>query len=111
MTQPTNTFDSYDAIGNREDLTDIITVVAQELTPLMSKIAGTVKATARLHEWQTDDLDTAADNAKVEGDDVDRGRRATTRAIRRIGLGGRRRERRWVLGHHRGRSPLRRCGR
>jgi len=71
MTQPTNTFSSYDAIGNREDLSDIIKIVDQEKTPFMSSIAGTTKATARLHEWQTDSLDSAsATNAVVEGDDV-----------------------------------------
>jgi len=71
MTQPTNTFDSFDAIGNREDLSDIISIVDQEKTPFMSAVAGSGKATARLHEWQTDALDTAANNAVVEGDDID----------------------------------------
>lgn len=72
MAQPTNTFSSFDAIGNREDLSDIIKIVDQEKTPFMSSIAGTSKATARFHEWQTDALDSAsATNAVIEGDDVD----------------------------------------
>jgi len=69
MTQPTNTFDSYDAIGNREDLQDKIYMVSPEKTPLVSAI-GRFKATQRLHEWQRDNLATPnKDNAVIEGDD------------------------------------------
>ena len=51
MTQPTNTFDSYDAIGNREDLQDKIYLVSPEATPVLS--AGRrFKANAKFHEWQ-----------------------------------------------------------
>ena len=70
MTQPTNTFDSYDAIGNREDLADIITMISPSATPLLSGIAK-VPATATNHEWQTDVLDApSATNAVIEGDDA-----------------------------------------
>jgi hypothetical protein len=68
MTQPTNTFDSFDAIGNREDLSDMIWMVSPEKTPFISSI-GKVSATATNHEWQTDALAAAAANAHVEGDD------------------------------------------
>lgn len=69
MTQPTNTFDSYDAVGNREDLQDKIYMVSPEKTPIVSAI-GRFKATQRLHEWQRDNLDTPnKDNAVIEGDD------------------------------------------
>ncbi|MBV4519677.1 DUF5309 domain-containing protein [Pseudomonas sp. SWRI74] len=69
MTQPTNTFDSYDAIGNREDLQDKIYMVSPEKTPIVSAI-GRFKATQRLHEWQRDNLATPnKDNAVIEGDD------------------------------------------
>lgn len=69
MTQPTNTFDSYDAVGNREDLQDKIYMVSPEKTPVMS--AGRrFKATAKFHEWQRDSLATPnKDNAVIEGDD------------------------------------------
>lgn len=69
MTQPTNTFDSFEAIGNREDLSNIIYDISPTDTPVISSI-GKNSATATLHEWQTDSLDTAAANAAIEGDDA-----------------------------------------
>lgn len=69
MAQPTNTFDSYAAVGNREDLQDKIYMVSPEKTPVVSAIRR-FKATQRLHEWQRDSLATPnKDNAVVEGDD------------------------------------------
>lgn len=69
MAQPTNTFDTYDAVGNREDLQDKIYMVSPEKTPVMS--AGRkFTATAKFHEWQRDSLATPnKDNAVIEGDD------------------------------------------
>lgn len=69
MAQPTNTFDSYDAVGIREDLSDIITVVSPEETPFFTKCR---KTTARntLVEWQTDALRASAANAHIEGDET-----------------------------------------
>lgn len=70
MALPTNTFATYSAIGNREDLSDIITMISPTDTPFLSGIESE-KATAVNHEWQTDEL-AAADsgNAKLEGDDA-----------------------------------------
>ena len=67
MAQPTNTFDSYDAVGIREDLSDVITMISPETTPLYSACKKT-KATNTLHEWQTDSLRSSADNKHIEGD-------------------------------------------
>lgn len=70
MAQPTNTFSSYDAIGNREDLTNIIYDVSPTDTPVFSALPR-AKATATHHEWQTDSLASAsAANAVIEGDDA-----------------------------------------
>jgi hypothetical protein len=69
MTAPTNTYQTYSAVGNREDLTDVIYRIAPTDTPFMSGI-GKGKATNTLHEWQTQDLAAAANNAAVEGDDA-----------------------------------------
>ena len=70
MTQPADTFSTYDAIGNREDLSDIISMISPTATPFLSGIAKTT-ATATLTEWMTDVLDTAsASNAVIEGDDA-----------------------------------------
>ena len=71
MGQPSNTFSSYDAAGNREDLADLINMVAQADTPFLSSIAGEQTVDARYTEWQTDTLDTVdTANYLTEGDDV-----------------------------------------
>lgn len=69
MAQPTGAFSSYDAIGNREDLRDVIFDVSPTATPFLSSCKK-VKATSTLHEWQTDSLAAAADNKHIEGDDA-----------------------------------------
>lgn len=70
MAVPANTFETYDAIGNREDLINTIYSVDQTKTPFTSSIAK-VGASATLHEWQTDSLADAVDtNAVPEGDDA-----------------------------------------
>ena len=62
----TNRFTSYDMVGIREDLEDIIYDVSPEDTPLYSKAKKT-KAANTYHEWQTDSLRSSAANANVEG--------------------------------------------
>ena len=69
MAAPTNTFLTTAAIGNREDLSDIIYRISPTDTPLLN-MAPKAKATATLHEWQTQDLAAAAANAQAEGDDA-----------------------------------------
>lgn len=70
MAQPADTFSSYDAIGNREDLSDVIYDISPTDTPFMSGIAKTT-ATATFHEWQTDSLAAASStNFVIEGDDA-----------------------------------------
>ena len=79
MAQATNTFDSYDAVGIREDLEDVIYDVSPEETPFYSK-CGKVKAANTLHEWQTDALRASTSNAHIEGDATTAdARTATTR--------------------------------
>ncbi len=68
MTQATNTYDKYDVVGNREDLSDMIFDVSPWETPVLSAIKKT-KAKNTLHEWQTDVLAAAAMNHAIEGDD------------------------------------------
>ena len=70
MAQPTNTFDTYDSVGEREDLSDVIYSISPTDTPFLSSAAKT-QATAVLHEWQTDSLAAAAtNNAVIEGDEA-----------------------------------------
>lgn len=75
MTMTLNTFASSSAIGNREDLTDVIYRISPTATPFMTAIAKG-KAANTLHEWQTQDLAAAsAANAVAEGAD------ATTKSV------------------------------
>lgn len=61
-------FLTYDAVGNKEDLSDIVTNISPTETPFLSRF-GKVKATGRYHEWTTDALASAATNAQIEGVD------------------------------------------
>lgn len=77
MAQPTNTFDSYDAVGIREDLSDVIYDVSPDETPFYTACAK-VSASNTYHEWQTDALRSSASNAHVEGDDTTAEARSAT---------------------------------
>jgi len=70
MTIQTAAFPTYSAIGNREDLTNVIYNISPSDTPFMNSI-GKAKAKSTLHEWQTDTLAAAVStNAQLEGDVV-----------------------------------------
>ena len=77
----TNAFVTYDAIGNREDLTDQIYDISPTDTPFMSGIARNT-ASATFHEWQTDVLAAPTAVGKLEGDATVR---AATVATVRLG--------------------------
>ena len=64
---PGNTFTTYEAVGQRENLTNIISNIDPTDTPFFSNIQKG-DADAKFHEWQQDSLatpDTA--NAQLEG--------------------------------------------
>jgi len=63
-----NTFTTQDAVGNREELSNIVSRVAPEDTPIYSMIPK-VEAKSIHPEWEVDDLGTPADNAQAEGDE------------------------------------------
>ena len=67
--QPANTFDTYDQVGIREDLADIIYNISPEETPFYTKCKK-VTATNIKHEWQTDALRASAENSNVDGGDT-----------------------------------------
>ena len=69
MAVPSNTFETFDAKGNREDLLDVIYNVSPTDTPFTTGVP-VENAQAVLHEWQTDSLADAAANAVAEGDDA-----------------------------------------
>ena len=63
------TFTSYDAVGVKEDISDIITNISPTKTPFQSAI-GNEKITQKKFQWQEDSLRATADNAQVEGFDA-----------------------------------------
>jgi hypothetical protein len=70
MSLPTSTFTVYEAIGNREDLSDMIYRIDPTDTPFISGV-DREKATGVKHEWQTQALAAASSaNAVLEGDDA-----------------------------------------
>lgn len=57
---------SYDTVGKKEDVSDIISNLSPTRTPFISAI-GTEKVHNTLYQWQEDDLRAVQDNAFVEG--------------------------------------------
>ncbi|MGE5165136.1 MAG: DUF5309 domain-containing protein [Sphingobacteriales bacterium] len=67
MTTPGNTFLTYQAVGNREDLSNVIYNIDPFATPFMSGVER-VTTQATKHEWQTQALAAAnSANALLEG--------------------------------------------
>lgn len=74
-----NTFLTTNARGNREQLSDVVSRITPEDTPIYSMISkGSVKGTNP--EWETDDLAAPATNVVEEGDEY--AFAATTPAVR-----------------------------
>jgi len=71
MAQVANTYETYDAVGNREELADKIYQITPEETPFLSLIGR--KSVASVHpEWQIDTLGSVdTGNAQPEGNDWD----------------------------------------
>ena len=70
MSQTSNTFDTFNAKGIRESLSNVIYNISPEETPFMSNI-GRESVKNTFFEWQTDSLAAASTtNAQIEGDDV-----------------------------------------
>lgn len=57
---------TYEAVGNKEDVSDIITNIAPYDTPIYSRI-GKTRATAVTHEWLEDVLGEPMENKHPEG--------------------------------------------
>ena len=61
------TYQTYTAVGQREDLADVIYNISPTDTPFLTSVS-TTKATAVYHEWQKDSLAAVnTSNALVEG--------------------------------------------
>jgi hypothetical protein len=57
------------AIGNREDLSDVLTILAPEETPILS-LCAKGKSTSTFHEWVVDSLAAPSTAGIAEGSDV-----------------------------------------
>lgn len=69
MAQVANTFETFDAVGIREELANTISRITPEETPLLSLI-GTVSIKTTHPEWQTDALASPdTNNNRPEGND------------------------------------------
>ena len=79
MAVPGNTVQTYNRVGIKEDLADVIYNISPTECPFMSN-AGKGSASQTNHEWQTDGLAAAGANAQIEGDDF--GNTATLATVR-----------------------------
>ena len=79
MTVLANTFRTTNAVGNREELSDVVSRITPEDTPIYSMIEKTTFKTTH-PEWETDDLAPPAANIREEGAEYAFG--ATTPAVR-----------------------------
>lgn len=62
-------FDTYDQIGQAEDVHDDIYNISPIDTPVVS-MSRTIKATGKIHEWHQVALPTSGSNKRVEGADA-----------------------------------------
>lgn len=64
----TNTFRTTNAVGNREELSDVVSRITPEDTPIYSLIEKG-KCVSVHPEWETDELAAPAENIREEGED------------------------------------------
>jgi len=69
MPTVSGTLKTFDQVGKREDVEDIIYDISPTDTPMLTSI-GTSTAGATLHQWLQDSLAPVATNANVEGADA-----------------------------------------
>jgi hypothetical protein len=63
-----NTFQTTSAVGNREQLSDVVSRITPEDTPIYSMI-GKGKVNGVHPEWEVDDLAAPGSNVQLEGDE------------------------------------------
>lgn len=62
------TYSSYETVGAKEDISNVISNISPTKTPFQSMI-GTDKVTQKLFQWQEDSLRAVTDNGAAEGAD------------------------------------------
>ena len=69
MAQVANTFSSFNSVGIREELSNVIQNISPETTPFQSNV-GSESVNNTFFEWQLDTLASASKTAVIDGDDV-----------------------------------------
>lgn len=65
----TQFFKTYDQVGKKEDVSDVITNISPTTTPFQTLIKNE-RTTNTVFQWQEDELASVGDNAAVEGADA-----------------------------------------
>lgn len=68
MATVANTVVTTAAVGNREELSNMVDMITPSDTPIYT-LAGKEKASSKHPEWEYEDLDTPGDNAQPEGNE------------------------------------------
>lgn len=63
-------FSTYDQVGIKEDVSDVISNIDPTATPFATAIRTGKKAISKVVEWQEDSLSAVAENAQIDGDDA-----------------------------------------
>ncbi len=63
------TFQTYDSVGAKEDVSDVISMLNKHETPFTSSLSNRT-VTQKLFSWQEDEQEGGKDNAQVEGFDA-----------------------------------------
>lgn len=64
------TFKTYDSVGAKEDVSDVISMLTPHKTPFLTSIGGPETVKQKLYSWQEDELEPGKDNAQLEGFDA-----------------------------------------
>lgn len=63
------TFKTYDSVGAKEDVSDVISMLNKHETPFTSSLSNRT-VSQKTYEWQEDEQEGGQDNAQVEGFDA-----------------------------------------
>jgi hypothetical protein len=63
------TFKTYDSVGAKEDVSDVISMLNKHETPFTSSLSART-VSQKTYEWQEDEQEGGKDNAQVEGFDA-----------------------------------------
>ena len=83
MAQVTNAFDTYEAKGNKEELSDLIYNISPFQTPFLSSV-GKSNVSNVVFDWQTEVLPTPSSSGKLEGFELSRSASTATSRVSNV---------------------------